>query len=140
MYRVLIGIGDAQAASLFAKEVHNFVIEPGRVSELECAGSVTGDQRKKICKRRPIGAKTLGKLKKERSQFLVENRQRPEEVLGLFEHISELLHMRYDLGRFKREHKISRHLLGPGSEHALFGHVIKGIIYFYRVEAFGIEV
>src|SRR5512143_3973710 len=83
--------------------------------------------------------KTLWKLKKDRSQFPVQNRQRSEEVLGLLEHISELLHMCDKLGRFEREHKITRDLFCPGFKHALFRHMIKGIIDLYRVEAFGIE-
>ncbi len=71
--RILIGIREAQAASPFTKEVKNFSLEPGWAAELEGAGDMAGNQGEKIFQRRPVRTKTLGKLKKDRPQFPVQN-------------------------------------------------------------------
>ena len=70
MNRILIGVSDAQAASLFPQQIQNFIIEPGGAAELECAGDLAGNQREKRFQRRNVRLKTLGKLKKDRPQFL----------------------------------------------------------------------
>ena len=72
-YLIIINISDAQAASIFTKDVQNFNIEPGRAAELECAGYIAGNQREKILQRGAVCTKTLGKLKKDRNQFTVQN-------------------------------------------------------------------
>jgi len=105
MCRILISIGDAQAGSLFAKPVQNFIIEPGWAAELKCTSHIAANQGEKIFQHRPVLTKALGKLKENRPQFPVQNRQRPEEVLGLLGHISELLQMRYDLGALSAKTK-----------------------------------
>src|SRR5512143_2929376 len=74
LYRTLVSILDAPAASLFTKEVQSATLEPSRAAEIECTGGGARNQGKKIFQHRPVGMKTLWKLKKDRSQFPVQNR------------------------------------------------------------------
>src|SRR5512134_1584976 len=122
MRRILINIRGAETASPFTQDFQDFNICPGRAAKLECTGYVARNQIEKTFQRRTVCAKTPGKLKKDRPELPVQSRQRPEEVFGLFLHISQPLQMRDNLWRLEREDKIVRNLFRPGCEDGLYGH------------------